>query len=283
MINIFLPFIPENVKLYNQLLELSKKEKDYFFNNKIRFLGTYGNYSWSYWGSEKNTNFTSKVILRNEVRNIQNASNLPNILDLSNINLEEKDLYDRKLNMILEEYHNGTNKISFSNFNIFNIIKKQYPEYKFVLSEKICLTQIPTIETLNIISEQEEIDSILLDLNYFNNDFDITQLKRKNKFKIKLGSYCNSHCPNYINCQLNEQNLIYNFSSNTNFDKCVLINDEKNKILKIKEDILYYSKLGFNNFIIEKPLKRIPLEKFNLLLLMTFKNENNNKLLENIL
>ena len=283
MINIFLPFIPENVKLYNQLLELSKKEKDYFFNNKIRFLGTYGNYSWSYWGSEKNTNFTSKVILRNEVRNIQNASNLPNILDLSNINLEEKDLYDRKLNMILEEYHNGTNKISFCNFNIFNIIKKQYPEYKFVLSEKICLTQIPTIETLNIISEQEEIDSILLDLNYFNNDFDITQLKRKNKFKIKLGSYCNSRCPNYINCQLNEQNLIYNFSSNTNFDKCVLINDEKNKILKIKEDILYYSKLGFNNFIIEKPLKRIPLEKFNLLLLTTFKNKNNNKLLENIL
>lgn len=160
MIKITLPFILKNIDFYNNLLFFSKKE-NYFFT-PITFDAMYGNFSKSYWGGEKNNSLSSIIELKNNVNYQINKSNLPLILDISNINLNEKDLLDRRLNMILEECHNGSNKISCNNFTLIDIISKNFPNYNYLFSDNSNLIFPLTIDFINSILEQNFFDAIIL-------------------------------------------------------------------------------------------------------------------------
>ena len=61
MIEIVLPYVENNMEFYKILKNLMREKRDYFFTD-MKITHLYGNVPWSYWNSNKNTNFNSRKI-----------------------------------------------------------------------------------------------------------------------------------------------------------------------------------------------------------------------------
>jgi len=240
MIEIVLPFISNNINFYKKLKDLAKE--NYFFT-EIKFSHLYGNLPWSYWHSNKNSNFNNKnIFLEKDLKEFNNCSNFPLILDIANINLSEQDLKDKKMNMILRELNNGANKISCSDLNIMNLLKKEYPYYDYIFSENAGLIFPFTNEIIDIMVEQNEISYIILDKKLTDENFNFSSVKNKTKIYIKIGNSCKENCQFYKECLKKENDLQYSFSENSKLENCIYTNSLYHNVT-IKEEIEHYKKM----------------------------------------
>lgn len=273
MIKIFLPYIYKNEEFYNNLI---KKTKSHQFFKDIDFY-IYGNFPWSYWHGGKSININTKdVILEKNVNTFLNNFQLPFVFDLSNLNLIENDLKDRKLNMILSIMNNGANKIICSDFNLINIIKEKYPYYNLIFSDNACSQTPFTSEMINIIISEGPFESIILNPDLLDDNFNYTEIIDKKKIIIKIGRACEK-CSNYLNCLANEQYLQYNFSENSYFTQCNKYKKFSDIAKSLKNEINYYHSLGFTNFILDELVPNTDnFKNFNLLLLYALNKKENN-------
>lgn len=273
MIKIFLPYIYTNEKFYESLL-LKNKNKEFF---KDFSFNLYGNFPWSYWNGSKNTNINSaNIILDKDVKDILSKIEIPFAFDLSNLHLNKNDLYDKKMNMIFSHMNNGAHKIICSDFDLIEILVKKYPFYDLIFSDKACLKLPFTSDIINTLLEQDMFESIIIDPLLKSDELDYELIEKKEKVIIKIGNSC-KNCKEYKQCIEQEQYLQYNFFENSVFEKCDKHISYNTIIKTIKEEILYYNKLGFTNFMIDEPIKKgNNLDRYNASLLYLFNKEENN-------
>ena len=169
MIKLSLPYIYNNDDFYRNLIIQSKNEN--FFKD-IKFYA-YGNLPWAYWHGGKSTNINTKEVVLNEnINSFLNNFSLPFFFDVSNLNLNEKDLNDRKLNTILSTMHNGSSKIICSDIELAFKLKEKYPYYNFIFSDNACLKLPFTSEIINIILDEKFFEGIIINPNLIDLNFE---------------------------------------------------------------------------------------------------------------
>lgn len=275
MIEICLPFVYNNELFYDNLKQASNNHE---FFNEIFFSSQYGNFPWSYWHGGKSTNVDPEktVVLEKDISKFANSYKHPIYFDIANVNLNEKDLYDRKLNMILTKLNHGANKIIVSSFSIYNQLVKKFPYYDYIFSENACLERPFTPEIINTINSQNIFHSIILNPNLVDQEFDYKAIEEKNKIYIKLNLSCPKECEKIKDCMLQEQGMQYNFSEFSVFKQCNKTKTLEELSANLQSEIEYYHNLGFTRFMLDEPSKNFNLNQYKISLLSgLFKNKNN--------
>ena len=82
MINLILPFISNNFNFYQKLNNYQKKN---ILFKEFCFPYVYGNFPWSYWHGDKNTNysFSKTVVLEPYINEFNKDSIFPFMFDFS--------------------------------------------------------------------------------------------------------------------------------------------------------------------------------------------------------
>lgn len=222
----------------------------------------YGSFPWSLWNGGYNSN-SGAAVLYDEMQRIFSNLNRPVILDCSNINLTDNDLYDRHMNTILSLADNGSNMIEFSDFKVFDYITNLYSNYHFVLSRGAELFNDFDSDIINLILENDKINLINLNLP-------IENIQNKNKIELMIGNCC-QYCSNkqQLDCIYKEQCNQYNFSEYTNYVNC--INSIPN--FNYLDQIQHYNKMGYTHFKIMPQQDYTKLQYFNLTLIKNFIKE----------
>ena len=150
----------------NFFREMSIKDKDYFLDQNINFIGSTISFPFCYWNGSFNFNINNApVLLYDNFLNISKSTGLPLYLDFSNLLLDEKDFYDRMGEVILSIFQNGSNNIILSNLDFYKYIKSKYPYYKYILSEKFFIThQEDYLDELNSIINNKDFIGIQIDI-----------------------------------------------------------------------------------------------------------------------
>lgn len=131
MIYFTLPNFYTFSKLNNFLINLYNDHPDYFHYKKIVFTGEEGNFPYCYWSGGNNLNFAFESVLsRADIREFSNS--LTRVLDCSNINIIATDLFDVKMNAILEEFENGSNKIIVTSPLLIEFLKNTYKQFYLI-------------------------------------------------------------------------------------------------------------------------------------------------------
>lgn len=271
MIEIILPYILNNEEFYNKMYKYSLSNK---FHKNIKCYNIYGNFPWSYWHGGKSSNINTKeVIFENKITQIKQSLEIPMYFDLSNLQINELDLYDRKLNMILTQFNSGENKIICADLILAQMIANKYPYFNLIFSDNACL-QLPfTNEIINGILESDFFQYIILNPNLIDKNFDYNNIIDKSKILIKIGCTC-SNCDSYMKCIAQEHFNQYNFSENSVFEQCEQCKNSNLIFQNLKNEIDYYHDLGFTKFILDEPLKNnMSLDKYNFYLITNLLKE----------
>lgn len=280
MIDISLPLFMDQVGFYDKIFRMTRFNPESFYENKIIISSLYGNFYWSYWGGEVNNNYGISTEY-DSIEEFDKINKIPITLDLSNINLQEFDLYDRKLNMILNRFHTGANFIAANYFPIINYIKENYPNYRIIFSENAALINDHDIDILNTMLENDEIYEVILGLNTIPRNF-LSKINRKDKIRLKICDKCVLDCSSYLQCRYEENNYQYNFSENSIFNNCKKLFNYKD-FGRIKKEIKHFQSLGFYKFLIDTPPNTINKTLFNLFIALSFANDDNSDILRGVL
>lgn len=262
-----------NYKVINFFIDQLKYNQICFINSDICFNFYEGSYSYFYFNGEFNNN-TGPTILIPGLKNRDNISEKPIRFSMSNVYIEQKDIYNCYLNALLKEFDKQGNYIEISNLDFLNYIHLNYT-YNYILSNKLFLTLSPTIENIkNLIESNKEIFS-LIQLPEFYNLSDIKDLTHKNLLEVIINPNC-LKCKNYQNCWLKEAEYQINYSKKSNFLSC----NNFNQTLMSWEEIEKYYKSGINHFIIKSNPNHNSNQYLFMLIDFFIKDEYKYKILE---
>lgn len=239
----------------NFFREMSIKDKDYFLDQNINFIGSTISFPFCYWNGSFNFNINNApVLLYDNFLNISKSTGLPLYLDFSNLLLDEKDFYDRMGEVILSIFQNGSNNIILSNLDFYKYIKSKYPYYKYILSEKFFIThQENYLNELNSIINNKDFVGIQIPYIFYTSEF-FNNFKFKQKFILKINNICNQDCKKYFECQMEENSFQYHFSELNCIESCPFISnglsDTNNNLISLNQ-CKEYTKLGINKFFID--------------------------------
>ena len=271
MIYLTLPYMYENYKFNNYLNNLAQNQV-YKFKKEIKIESYFGSFPWSPWTGDINSNSYNQlnyISLFNIINQISNNKTI--ILDCSNCLLNEKDYFDIYQNLILKLSYETSIYIAISDLQLYKYIKNKYPNYKFILSNKIN-------QFFPLLKESKILQTFLnnndfLKINISNTDIDKIS-NNKNHFLVTIGE-CNN-CSNYNKCLKTEQTNQLIFSTQTQFNNCLLYT-----FPDYLKEIETCMEKGFNHFKISPIKGNNNLLKFNLNLLKNLiKEEYYNECLE---
>ena len=177
--------------------------------------------------------------------------NIPIRLIFTNSLLEEKHLYDRFCNMVLELLQSKDNEVVIANDLLENYIRKNFPDYKIISSTTKCLTNVN--DSLKEISKNYY--QICLDYNLNHNMDFLKTIEEKEKIEFLINAICPPGCPNRkLHYNLNGQAAL-NYQNNFNIECSIqhgtgTLNNYKNSI-QPEEIFKIYEPLGFTHFKLE--------------------------------
>lgn len=235
-----------NLHLYNALEAFKRDNQDKMrFKFSISFIR--GNFPFSFWNGDKNTNIDKTILTYDDVINFMAKNMIPFCIDISNLALTKEDiLYDNHLKMILTLLANQGHYIRLSNPEFIDLIKTNYTGYFYILSEY----------TSPYINYND------LGFTYIEQPFQLNVLQNQNSDKriiVTLRHPC-AHCSyeQYLQCINKEQEYQINFS-----DKSILSNCNRlDYSTDINLEFDLQRKLGYNHFYIEETDRDFIVEFF---------------------
>lgn len=236
MLNFILPNAYFYLQINKQLFEVYSTKRECFID-EIKFIGEDANFAFNIWNG--GTLINDAFLNKKDIFSLyDDTTPLPLFIDCSNYNIKNTDIFNIKENLFLEAYQTGTNIITISDINLFNLLKTKYPYYKFATS--------PFFN-----GKQEDYKNFDYYFQYYNK-LDDSLPKHKTIIILPLNNKCYT-CPNYLDCIKKEQDNIYYFKTQSQFRNCV---NNQPFILNIPD----YKKLikkGYNNFSFED--RSVPL------------------------
>ena len=207
MINYYIPdfFWHYNVNL--TLLSLIKEEPQMFYDD-FKIGAVFGNFPNCIWnGGMVNMGRFIDVAEQIEIMNNFQAFNVPLRLTMTGLEIEEKDLYDRYSNYIMENLNNGFNQVLVANPLLEQYIRETYPKYPVVRS---------ILATENIYYDDSDKYFMSVLRKHKNNDLDfLNSIKNKDKIEILVNETCKENCPRAYSHYLDFQK-IQKYKNNTN-------------------------------------------------------------------
>ena len=119
-------------------------------------------------------------------------NDIPVRFTFTNCLIEEKHLYDRFCNMVLELLQSKDNEVVIANDLLENYIRKNFPDYKIISSTTKCLTNVN--DSLKEISKNYY--QICLDYNLNHNMDFLKTIEEKEKIEFLINAICPPGCPN---------------------------------------------------------------------------------------
>ena len=233
MLYFTLPEMVNNLKFNTFLINLHKTKPEYFKFN-FQFFSINGNFNYTLWNGELNNNFGEFSFYK--YLNIGKKYDIPIRFNCSNNLLKDKDFTDEYMNLILTINKKFNGYIEIENIELMKYIKKNFPQYKFILSFTNNLQHSYTINFIDELTKQDDFSLIKLPIDFPN----LLKIKNKNKIEVIINPSCPFNCNNYNRCmQIEHQNQI-------NYSNKSIIKDCKFNILnKINElplnDFQYFS------------------------------------------
>lgn len=233
-----------NYEVINYFINLLDQHPEYFINSNICFNCYQGSYSYFYFNGDFNNN-NGPTTLAPNFKTRENLDKKPIRFSMSNLYIENNDIYNCYLNSLLKEFDQQGNYIEVSNLDFLNYLKSNFT-YNYILSKNIFFTLSPEINNINqILEENKDIFSLIqLPNNYPLNK--IKELNNKKLLEITINPNC-INCKNYAACWLKEFEYQINYSNKSNFCNC----DKYNENVILIKDLDDYFKLGINHFIIK--------------------------------
>lgn len=250
----YLPDFYYKYDLNFQLISLLKEHPEYFYEG-IEIGAVYGTYPGAIWNGGRvflnSTDFDNIKITTEAF----NKLNIPVRFTFSNCLIEEKHLNDTYCNLIMEIADNGMNEVIINSKVLEEYLRKNYPNYKYILSTTKCERDVDRINQLC-----ENYDLVVTD--YRDNDnFDfLSKLNQKDKIELLINAYCDPKCKirdkHYLKlseCQLNHKNVndLNEFSNCPTYNRDFYSTLDFNSVLKREALYSTYINMGFSNFKIE--------------------------------
>lgn len=253
----YLPDFDTLLHLNLSLLQLHHFHPEYFYEG-IEFGGIYGTFPGAIWnggrllcGSTSSTRMKETIALLND-------ADIPLRYTYTNPLLEEKHLYDTYCNLTMELANNGMNEVIINSPVLEEYLRKNYPNFKYILSTTRCERDLGKINEAT-----EQYDLVVIDYrDNYNFDF-LEGIKNKDKIELLINAYC------HPNCKLRQKHYETIAKHQLNFE---MMNPETDGELAggcptyrrgfydilgfpsvIKVDDLYgkYTDMGFSHFKIE--------------------------------
>lgn len=250
MIYFSLPNFYETINVHRFLYGLSKERPD-FFKAEISFYASTGSFPYSSWNGGINSNVGKGAYYLDFIQ-VQNYSNtaMPFRFNISNVLLEENDIYDAMNQAILQIYHDGSTVLEVSSIPFMEQIHKTFPYYRFMFSKNADLITSFTPELLNQIVETDNFTLVGIPDKY-TEDFDfLSQLKKKSKFELTVNPICPSGCANCDKCLFAEHVHQIEYSNKQDMlncsDKRAFLN--QNDLISLERIQSDYLPKGFNRF-----------------------------------
>lgn len=177
-----------------------------------------------------------------------NDRKIPCRFTFTNSLLQEKHLYDTFCNMCLELADNGLNEVLVNSPLLEEYIRKNYPNYKIILSTT---REIKTVEEIEK-EAKKDYYIIVLDKSFNNTDL-LEKLNDRDKYEILIDSFCMDSCPNSTKHYREVSRAQLEFDS-ADFPMCPAINRDFYEFLGnetfITVEDLYgkYFQMGYNKF-----------------------------------
>ena len=257
-INFIIPGLYEHKELNSNLLTLLEKKPEYFREN-IKINAVYGNFKYSTWDGGR-IFMDYQQVSKEEIESLQKMYNekykIPMRFVFTNNQLKEEDCYDRFNNLVLHICHNPMNEIVVNSEILYEYIKTNFPEYKFVSSTTKCI--INPEESKNEIKDKKYFLTCI-DYNLNKNWKFLNSIPKEERAKVEI--LINAICP--AGCQSRKEhyrlNSLFNLSYGKKYDlpTCGIKSNtldpllEKGNNLSPDEIFNKYVPNGFINFKIE--------------------------------
>lgn len=258
MVNFIIPGMYELSELNINLLAAMDVAPE-LFEDKAKIGAVFGNFQFNIWDGGRifqEYRQTSKE----EVEYLQKMYNekfhVPMRFVFTNNQITEKDCYDRFNNLILTICQNDLNEIVISSPLLYDYIKTEYPQYKFISSTTKNITN-PELALAEI--KDEKYSMVCLDYNLNKNWKFLNSIPEE--YKPKTEFLINAICP--PGCKTRKSHYKLNSIFSLSYGKkyalptCEIYTNTLDPILEkgnnLSRDDIYgkYSEAGFSNFKIE--------------------------------
>lgn len=186
--NFYLPDFFFKFDLNFHIIQLLKSNPEYFYDD-IKIASIYGCFPGAIWNGGRL--MCGSTVQQNIQRTIEelNAVGVPIRYTFTNSLIEEKHLQDSYCNLLMDAANNGMNEVLVNSPILEDYLRKNYPNFKYILSTTRCERDINKINELT-----KNYDLIVLDFrDNANIDF-LQQIEDKSKIELLVNSYCNPAC-----------------------------------------------------------------------------------------
>lgn len=262
MIHISLPLVYYNQDLNNYMRLMTDPFHKYteYTNQQLKIPNLnidsfHGSIPYFIYNGDINSNIKNEKLLTDKLLYLffnNNNHNAPIRLNCANNYIIEDDLLNYYFNLVLQYGNNGTNFIEISDMALLDYINEKGYYYNFIFSKYAHLKCPFTIDIINNIIEQDIFYLIELPIS-FNNKIDfLNKIKNKNKIEITIGNKCPIDCNNIDKCNMQEQQYQINYSIQSVYNTCNIINNYNNTN-ELLNELQTFINLGFTHFKIDTP------------------------------
>lgn len=189
-VNFFMPALTLDFLGFNvYFAQYIQKHPDRFMPN-IRTAAFYGSFNNAIWQGGRNMigMQPSPIDMENAIQRINDAGIAVRYTYTNNL-IEEKHLSDTFCNLTMELANNGKNEVLVNSPVLENYLRKQYPNFKYILSTTACERNIDKINEAT-----KKYDLVVIDYRD-NRNFDfLEKIEDKDKIEILSDDYCPSFC-----------------------------------------------------------------------------------------
>ena len=189
-INFFLPGLNTVFQgFYIYFARYMQKHHEYFREN-IRLSAFYGSFNNAIWQGGRSIigMQPSPLDMEDTIHKI-NDSGVAVRYTYTNSLLEEKHLNDTLCNLTMELANNGQNEVLVNSPLLEKYLRKNYPDFKYILSTTRCERSIDKINEAT-----EKYDLVVIDYRDNRNIDFLEKIKNKDKIEILVDDYCPAFC-----------------------------------------------------------------------------------------
>lgn len=187
MIHYYIPDFFWHYHVNLKLLELMRDEPQMFYDD-FKIGAVFGNFPNCIWngGGYHNGRHVDAAEMK-LISQQYNSFGVPLRLTMTNLVVDENDVYDRYANYIMQNLHNGFNQVLVANDTLEKYIRKVYPQYPVVRS-------ILAAENVYYDDSDKYFMSVLR--KHKNNDMEFLKgIENKEKIELLANETCAEDCP----------------------------------------------------------------------------------------
>ena len=190
ILNFYLPGLDLNVlNFYIHFAKYMRVHPEYFMEN-TRIAAFYGTFRGAIWAGGRTTvgAAPSPIDMEDAINKINDAEIAARYTFTNNL-IEDRHLNDTFCNLAMELTHNGRNEVLVNSPVLENYLRKQYPNFKYILSTTACERNIDRINEAT-----KKYDLVVIDYRD-NQNFDfLEKIQDKDKIEILVDDFCPGTC-----------------------------------------------------------------------------------------